>query len=255
VGAHRQRRLAPDHLILFDAEDGQVEAIIEAFALGQMRTAGMSALATDVLAAPDADVLGIIGTGKQALPQVEAAAAVRQLREVRVHGRDDARRMAMAATVESRTGVPAVAVATVEECVSDASIVTLATRATKWFLGAEHLRPGTHLNAIGAIVPSRIELEPALLTRADVVAVDSVDQVRELSNEFRSYFAGDDDRWSRVRPLFELLDGRRPNGSDLTVFKAMGLGAADVLIAVACLCSARSESRGLPLPTAPFRRN
>src|SRR5204862_610706 len=72
-------------LVLFGADDGRVVAIIEAFALGQLRTASVSGLATDLLAPPDASTMAIIGTGKQALPQVAAVAAVRPIAGVRVH--------------------------------------------------------------------------------------------------------------------------------------------------------------------------
>ncbi|MBO0706146.1 MAG: ornithine cyclodeaminase family protein, partial [Candidatus Dormibacteraeota bacterium] len=74
-------------LLLFGAEDGQLRAVVEAFALGQLRTAAVSGIATRRLATPDADVLAICGTGSQALPQVAAVAAARQLRHVRVFGR------------------------------------------------------------------------------------------------------------------------------------------------------------------------
>nr|MBA2690311.1 ornithine cyclodeaminase family protein [Burkholderiales bacterium] len=81
--AHTQGGTCP-LLILFDAENGSLKAVIEAFALGQMRTGGISGLATDWLARQDANEMALIGCGKQALPQLAAVAAVRPLRQVRV---------------------------------------------------------------------------------------------------------------------------------------------------------------------------
>src|ERR1700692_3396970 len=81
-------------LVLFDAATGQLQAIIEAFALGQMRTGGISGVATKWLARPEADTLALIGTGKQALAQLAAVAAVRKLREVRVFSPNAQRRAA-----------------------------------------------------------------------------------------------------------------------------------------------------------------
>ena len=79
-------------LILFDSETGALKAVIEAFALGQMRTGGVSGVATRWLAAPDADELAIIGTGKQAMLQVAAVAAVRPLKRVLVYSPSAAHR-------------------------------------------------------------------------------------------------------------------------------------------------------------------
>ncbi|HJZ80970.1 MAG TPA: hypothetical protein VKD91_11510, partial [Pyrinomonadaceae bacterium] len=79
-------------LILFDSNDGSLKAIIEAFALGQLRTAAASGVATDRLAAYDADHFAIIGTGKQALAQVAAVVAVRPIKSIRVFGPNRQRR-------------------------------------------------------------------------------------------------------------------------------------------------------------------
>src|SRR5919202_1085052 len=87
-------------LILFDSETGALKAIIEAFALGQMRTGGASGVATRWLAAEGADDFAIIGTGKQAVTQVAAVLAVRPVKSIRVFGRDEERRTRFAARVE-----------------------------------------------------------------------------------------------------------------------------------------------------------
>ena len=78
-------------LILFDAANGQLVAVIEAFALGQLRTAAISGLATRWLAAPDAAEMALVGAGKQALAQVAAVAAVRKLR-ARARGQPQSRK-------------------------------------------------------------------------------------------------------------------------------------------------------------------
>jgi len=86
-------------LILFDSESGALKAVVEAFALGQMRTGGASGVATRWLAAEGADEFAIVGTGKQAITQVAAVVAVRPVKRVRVFGRDEGRRAQFAARV------------------------------------------------------------------------------------------------------------------------------------------------------------
>src|SRR5713226_5652882 len=87
-------------LILFDSETGSLKAIIEAFALGQLRTASASGVATNLLAAKDADDFAIIGTGKQAMTQVAAVLAVRSIKRIRVFGRNEERRANFAERVK-----------------------------------------------------------------------------------------------------------------------------------------------------------
>ena len=74
-------------LVLFSLEDGSLRAVIEATSLGQLRTAAMTGVGTKRLAPAEADELAVIGSGKQALPQVAASAAVRELNHVRVFSR------------------------------------------------------------------------------------------------------------------------------------------------------------------------
>jgi ornithine cyclodeaminase len=103
---------------------------------------------------------------------------------------------------------------------------------------------------VGAIVPSRAEFEPALLGRCSVVTVDSVDQTRSLSREFREHFGSGSEGWSDVRPLAELVAAgtARPEDADLTVFKAMGVGLSDLSLGLRCLTRAREAGIGRPLP-------
>ena len=95
-------------LIVFDSNTGVLKAVIEAFALGQMRTGGASGVATRWLAAEQADELAIVGTGKQSLSQVAAVVAVRPIRRVRVFGRDAGRRSQLANRIRKEFSVEVV---------------------------------------------------------------------------------------------------------------------------------------------------
>ena len=237
-------------LIVIDADDGAVLAIIEAFALGQMRTGGISGLATDMLARADAASMAMIGAGKQSLAQIAAVAAVRELRHVAVWSPTPAKREALAAQVVEKLGIAATPAGSLAEALDGAAIVTLATRATEPFLQADMLAPGTHLNAVGAITPERAEFDTALLARAELMAADSVAQVRGLSREFTTAFGNDEAAWDRLKPLSELVAASRsrPAGADLTVFKAMGMGISDLALGAALLESARESGRGRAVP-------
>lgn len=245
--AHTEHGATP-LLILFDAPSGVLRAVIEAFALGQLRTGAVSGVATRHLAADDAAELAIIGTGRQALAQIAAAAAVRRLRAVRVFSPTAAHRDALAARVRVVFGIDATAVESVAKAVAGAPIVTLVSRAREPLLSAAMLAPGTHVNAIGAITLERAELAADVLGRCAIVAADSVAAVQRLSREFRDHF-GDSGNWSAVVPLHRVAAGavRRERDTDVTLFKAMGIGLADVALGGAVLARARNAGRGVPL--------
>lgn len=235
--------------ILWDSRTGGLLAIIEAFGMGQFRTAGMAGLATDQLARPDADTFAIIGTGKQALAQVAAVKSVRGIRAVRIYGRSAEKRAAFAENVRSLLDLTVECFADVGAAVAGASIVTVVTRATEPLLTADMVSRGTHINAMGAITPERREVASNLIDRCAVVAVDSVDQARLLSSELKPLF--DDPK--ATTPLCSLSDlvasgYTRPADADLTMFKSLGVGVADLALAEAVYEFSRARQLGVELP-------
>jgi ornithine cyclodeaminase len=221
--AHTAGGAAP-LLILWDSETGQRRAVIEAFLLGQLRTAAMSGLATRILADPATTVAAMIGTGKQALPQASTLTTVLGIRTMRVFGRDRERRDAMVRRVEDEMGVEAIGADSVAEAVEGAGVITTATRATEPFLTASMVARGAHVNAIGAITPERAEIAADLVDRAFLVA-DSVESALSLGSEVRG---------RELVALSSLVGGSRPP-VDVTLFKAMGIGLADVALGRAVL--------------------
>ncbi len=238
-------------LILYDAHNGALRAIIEAFALGQFRTGAMSAVGTKYQAAADADVLAIIGTGKQSLPQVAAVHAVRPLRRVNVYSPTPEHCRAFATKVQQTLGIEAVPAADVHAATRGARIVTLVTRATSPFLQSSDLEPGAHVNAVGAIVPSRVEFAQDLFARCGSVAADSPEAVQKLSREFIDYFGAGSRPWSDVAPIAQLVAARasRAASTDLSLFKAMGVGISDLALGMDILSAAGAQGIGRPIPT------
>ena len=220
-------------LILFDSGTGALKAIIEAFALGQMRTASASGLATRWLAAEDADDFAIIGTGKQAITQVAAVLAVRPIKRIRVFGRNEERRQQFAARLRKEFELDVKTERSVAEAVAGASVITVVTRATEPLLSAEMVVGGAHINAVGAIVPSSAEIAGNVLARCSQVVVDSVPQAQKLSRELIEFFGKpDQEGWKKVKSLAALVDSRqvRDPGYDITLFKSLGMGISDLAL-------------------------
>lgn len=235
---------------LFDAVAGQLLAMIEAAALGQMRTSGISGVATRLLAKVDANEMALIGTGVQAPMQVAAIAATRRLRRVRVFSPSPDKRSAFMARARAMFPFEMVECASVEEAVRDMPIVTLITRATEPFLHADMLAPGTHVNAAGAILPGNREFHPDLWARTTRIVVDNINNARKASAELIDHFGNGAAGWDRVQTLGQALlsVAGRTDGDDITIFKPMGMGLSDLCVAALAYERSRDGGLGTQLP-------
>jgi alanine dehydrogenase len=245
VWSHTKNGATP-MLVLFDSNDGSLKAIIEAFALGQMRTAGACGVATRWLAEPTAEEFAMIGTGKQAISQVAAILAVRPIRRIRVFSPDEGRRNRFVERLRSEFELETVAAPSVREAVEGASIITLATRAKDPILSADMVERGAHINSVGAIVPSRAEVTSDVLSRSSRIVTDSVPQARKLSRELIDFLGSDDARWKTVHSLSTIVSERFPRSEadHLTLFKSLGVGISDLSLGVQLYRDAVSSQRG-----------
>jgi ornithine cyclodeaminase/alanine dehydrogenase-like protein (mu-crystallin family) len=207
--------------LLFDAETAKPLAQFEANYLGQIRTGAASGYATDVLAAPDASTLAIIGSGFQARTQFEAIREVRAIKEVRVWSRDATKRDEFAKLIGATVSESA------EHALRGADIVATATSAKDPVLESRWIADGTHINAMGSNQASRRELPSDLVARATLIAVDSMEQAKIEAGDL--LLAPVDWADPRIVELAKL--DARPAGSPVTIFKSIGLGVEDVAAA------------------------
>ena len=236
-------------VIMHSSEDGRIVAIVEAFALGQMRTAALSAVATKWCAHEDADEMAIMGSGHQALPQVAAVARVRRLKRVRLWSRTPAHRDAFARLIRDSFDVEVMNCDRVAQAAKQCPIITTFTRAREPFLTADMLSPGTHLNAGGAILPTHAEIAQDVFRRCDRIVCDNLAQVQSGSRELREY-VDNGGHWDRVIPLCRLVKERapRPRDADIPVYKFMGMGVADLAAAAEVYRRARAQGLGTDYP-------
>ena len=237
---------------LFSSESGELLALMDADMLGRMRTGAASGVATKYLARKEAVSAAIIGTGGQARTQLEGIAAVCQLTSVKVYGRDAGRREAFAREASAALKIAVQAVGSSGEATKDAAILCTATTAGQAVVSADHISPGTHINAIGANHMKKRELDAATVAKCDVICVDSIEQSRQEAGDLVLGFAGDEKRWDAVRELSSLVAGicrGRTAEAQITLFKSNGIAAWDLAAAVCVyrLAKERGLSRALPL--------
>jgi ornithine cyclodeaminase/alanine dehydrogenase-like protein (mu-crystallin family) len=235
------------YVLLFDAEDGRLVSIIGADRLGQIRTGAASGVATRYLATEDASCVGIYGTGWQARSQLEAISCVRSLASVVAFGRDEQRRRSFCREMSEILGIPVEAAERPEEVSARAEILVTATNAREPVLFGSWLRPGQHVNAIGSNSLARREIDEAVVTRASLVAADSVEQAKIECGDLDAVVRAGKLSWDRVCELSEVVAGKlagRHGADDITLFESQGLAIEDVALAKVVYERGRDEGSG-----------
>lgn len=235
----------PTHVglvVVFDPETAQPLAMIEGAAVTALRTAAASAVATDALARPDAGDLALLGAGTQARGHLVALNEVRRLRRVRVWNRGAARGEEFREWARTEVDVEVELVGSPAEALHGADLVCTTLATTEPVVGARDLAPGCHVNAVGASVPGRRELDSAAVA-ACTVFVDARESALRESSEVAAPV--EDGLVPADRPLPEIgevllgLHPGRTGDTERTLYKSLGMAAQDVASGFAVVRSAR----------------
>lgn len=235
--------------VLFYEEDKGLLAIIEANALGQIRTGAASAIATEKMAKAGAGKVGLIGTGRQARTQALALRAVGMLNEMSVAARDRAKLETFCEKLAKEMGAPVRAAASVEEAASGADIVVVATGSAEPVLKQAWLAPGSHVNGMGANAANRRELDPDCVLKASLIVTDNIEQAKTEAAEFIDLAKAGRFDWASVKPLHQIVTGPRltPDPKAHTLFKSLGVGLEDVAAAAVIYDRAIASGRFKPV--------
>ncbi len=232
---------------LFDGETGQPTAILDASAVTEIRTAAVTAVATGLLARQDARTLAILGAGVQGRAHLDALATVRDFEEVRIYAPTQAHARALA-DQPGPPGAQLSAAATAEDAVRGADVVVAATNSREPVLAHAWLKPGAHLNAVGASTPAAREIDTATVA-ASALFCDSRESLRNEAGEFQlavreGAIPGDEHvRAELGEVLAGIAPGRRDDG-ELTLFRSLGIGVEDLAAAEAAVAAARAQGLG-----------
>jgi ornithine cyclodeaminase/alanine dehydrogenase-like protein (mu-crystallin family) len=241
-------------MLVLSAVDGALVGLLRDNGyLTELRTGAAGAIAADVLAREDASSVAIIGAGSQARYQLEALLGVRPIETVHVASRSRPRAQAFVDELNAEQKVSARLCASVQEAVQDVDIVVTATPSTVPLVRAEWLAAGTHVTAVGSDEPTKQELDPDVLARANVVAVDNRAQAARFG-ELHHAIAGGVSTEQDVVTLGELLEGvaqGRSGAGDVTVADLTGVGVQDAAIAALVVrAGARAQAAQLERRTA-----
>jgi ornithine cyclodeaminase len=243
VSPGNAERGLPSHLatiVLIDPTTGELQAILDGRYITEARTAAVSAAATRHLAAEDAGVLALLGSGVQATSHLEAIGIVRSLREVRVWSRTAAHREAFA--VGHASAAPIVrATASAQDAAAGADIIVCATSSPTPVLRREWVKDGAHVCAVGACRPDMREMDTELVADARLFVDSRAGALAEAGDIVMPIAEGRLGSDHIAGELGELFAGRvdgRTTGSEITIFKSLGMAVEDVAAAHIAYCRA-----------------
>ena len=236
---------------VFSAASGALRAVVQADYLGMMRTGAASGVATKWLARPDAEVMGVFGAGWQAEGNIEAVAAVRKLRKVKVFARNAERLGAFCTRMSDRLGLDVVPAASPEDTVRGSDIVSTITTASSPLFEASWLSPGTHINAAGSNSLIRREVGEDVLKVCRPIVVDSVDTALKEAGDLLPVLEKGRLSERQLVELGDIIVGAHPGRSkpeDITLFESQGMAIQDIAVAVRLEALAREQGMGVALP-------
>jgi ornithine cyclodeaminase len=219
---------------VFDA-DGRCAGLVDGPTLTAIRTAAGAGLATRLLARPDARTMAMLGAGAMAYDQVIAVKEVRPILDVLVWSRDPDHAATLAARVDGEVA------ADPTEAVAEADVVTTATPSRAPLFESRAVRPGTHLNAVGAFTPAMCEIPPEVVMVARVF----VDDLEAAAAEAGDLLQAGREPDGTIADLLAGRIHRQRHHDDITFFKSVGIASQDIAAGAAALANAATLGLGV----------
>jgi ornithine cyclodeaminase len=243
----------PALLIVVDTATGQPAAVLDATYLTALRTGAASGAATDLLARADARNVAIIGAGAQGRTQLQGVCEVRSIAQVHVYDADPARAeqyVAEMTGVGDRIPADIVVADGPADAVADADVICTATTSHTPVFQDQHLKPGVHINGIGAYRPDMQEVPAATVARAKIVVGSRqacLSEAGDLIIPLRQGLISEEDIHAELGEIVLGWRVGRESDREVTFFKSVGNAVQDVAVARIALSTARERGLGLPI--------
>lgn len=236
---------------LLDPATGMAMARMEADYLTDLRTAATSAVAMDLLARSNVHTLGVFGSGRQATAHFAVLPKVRRFERFLVCGSGRSDLKGFCSSVEAEHGIQ-VETVTPEICVRESDVICTCTTATEPLFDGSWLRPGTHLNLVGAFQPHTREVDDETVRRARVIVDTYEGALAEAGDLLIPMSKKIIDRTDIAADLHEVASGKkrgRTSEDQITLFKSVGCAIEDLVTAVAAYEIAVQEESGFAAPS------
>ena len=232
---------------LLDPASGRTVARMEADYLTGLRTAATSAVATGLLARSRVQTLGIFGSGRQAAAHLAVLPKIRRFERFLVCGSGRSDLAAFSRKMEAEQGIRVEPVSA-EICARESDVICTCTTANEPLFDGHWLRPGTHLNLVGAFQPHTREVDDETVRRARIVVDTYEGAFAEAGDLLIPMKTGRIDRNHIAADLHELASGKKPgrtSDNEITLFKSLGCAIEDLVAAVIAYEAAKIEKQNL----------
>jgi alanine dehydrogenase len=226
AGSHAYATRHNSVTLLHNTDTNKLEAVLEPGAIATIRTGAATGVAVKYMSRPDASIAGIIGTGRLSGIQIDAIRVVRDLKQIKVYSRN-------------------------EEAVKGSHIVVAMTTSSQPVFDGSALDPGTHVSAVGANSWTKREIDETTIQRANLIAVDNLEQAQIECGELIWAVERGLVSWRRVVELHQVVSGQVegwPSSEAITLFESQGIGTEDVACSAYVLEKARAAGIGMELP-------
>jgi alanine dehydrogenase len=230
-----------------DATTGEPVAVMDGTYLTALRTGAASGAATDLLARQEAGTAAVFGAGVQGRTQLEAVCAARPIEKAWVYDISPQQAATYAAEMTQRLSLPVEVAGTPADAVRQADVICAATTATSPVFEDADVRPGTHINAVGAYTPHMQEIPVETVLRAKVVIDHRESSLAEAGDLIIPLQQGRMTEEHIYAELGEISAGVKPgrtSAEEITLFKSVGVAVQDVAAASAVLKAARRLGLG-----------
>jgi ornithine cyclodeaminase/alanine dehydrogenase-like protein (mu-crystallin family) len=223
-------------VVVLDPRTGRPTALLEGGTLTAIRTGAASGAATDLLARPDSHIAAIIGAGVQARTQLEAICTVRRIQTAWIYDRSRPRVDRFIAELAGRRPIPSDlrAAMSAQQAVADADVICTATTSLTPVFDDADLKPGVHINGVGAYTPTMAEVPAATVKRALVVVDSRAAALAEAGDLIQPIQQGLISEAHIHAEFGELVLGRkhgREKAEQVTFFKSVGVAVQDAVAA------------------------
>lgn len=238
----------PSTMILENAKTGEVSSLMDGTYLTQIRTGALSGAATSYLARNDSKIFALIGTGGQAMSQLEAVLTVRNIEEIRIYSRNKNNAIKFVDEAKSKFDKNFVICNNGNDAVMNADIITTVTTAYEPVFDGKLVKKGCHINAVGSYTPEMSEIDEYIITTADKIIVDTKDGALNESGDFiKPKNSGLFNDSMVLGELGDLVNGNiksRENDDEITFFETTGSAVFDLVTAEKIYEKAIKENLG-----------
>lgn len=241
----------PAQVLMLDPQTGEVCAILDGTYVTQLRTGAVQGAATDLLACKDASRAVLIGTGGQAISQLEAMLTVRPLTDVAIFDINQEKAKQFTAQMQLKFAHFSTNLyfsQNLDDDISQADIITSVTTSKVATFDGSKVKPGTHINGVGAYIPAMHEIPANIVEKADIRVLDTKDGVfaeaGDIIDPIKQQLVNEND-FLELGDLVIEPQKCRQNSQQITVFKTVGTAVLDVYVGYDIYLKAKAKGIGL----------